>query len=239
MKRYKPLLEDITNNQIKTIEFKRWFKKSKVVDHSGNPLVVYHGSNSSFEIFDLKKIGSHTDLGIWGKGFYFSDHLTAKHYGDDIKGVFLSLQNPYMIRENTSIQEVANYLEMDESTLQEVRGFVRPYTSFVSVFTSQIKDKKHDGIIVLRNGNSIEYIAFYPNQIKSATDNNGSFNLHSHNIYEDITIKLNKNDTFLYGKFKNKKAIFDHIEKDDKGQDIIVTDTGLKIPLLHIRLIKN
>jgi hypothetical protein len=55
-------------------------------------------------------------------------------------------------------------------------------------------------------------------------------------IKEDITIKLNKGDLFKFGKFKNKSAIFDHIEKDEKGQDIIVTDTGLKIPLLHIRL---
>ena len=56
-------------------------------------------------------------------------------------------------------------------------------------------------------------------------------------LLEDITIKLNKNDTILYGKFKNKKAIFDHTEKDGKGQDIIVTTTGLRIPLLHIRLV--
>jgi len=58
-------------------------------------------------------------------------------------------------------------------------------------------------------------------------------------LLEDITIKLNKGDTIKFGKFKNKSAIFDHIEKDDKGQDVIVTDTGLKIPLLHIRLVKN
>ena len=55
-------------------------------------------------------------------------------------------------------------------------------------------------------------------------------------LIEDITIKLNKNDVILYGKFKNKKAVFDHLEKDEKGQDIIVTTTGLKIPLLHVRL---
>ena len=55
-------------------------------------------------------------------------------------------------------------------------------------------------------------------------------------LLEDITIKLNKGDSFKWGKFKNKSAIFDHFEKDDKGQDIVVTNTGLKIILLHIRL---
>lgn len=56
-------------------------------------------------------------------------------------------------------------------------------------------------------------------------------------LLEDIAIKLNKGDIFTFGKFKNKKAVFDHLEKDDKGQDVIVTTTGLRIPLLHVRLI--
>jgi hypothetical protein len=56
---------------------------------------------------------------------------------------------------------------------------------------------------------------------------------------EDITIPLNKGDSFLWGKWKNKSAIFDHLEKDEKGQDIIVTDTGKIIPLLKIRLIQE
>jgi len=58
-------------------------------------------------------------------------------------------------------------------------------------------------------------------------------------ITEDINIPLNKNDKFLYGKFKNKKAIFDHIEQNEKGEDVIVTDSGKIIPLLKIRLIKE
>ena len=56
---------------------------------------------------------------------------------------------------------------------------------------------------------------------------------------EDITIPLSKGDEFLWGKWKNKKAIFDHLDKDEKGQDIIITDTGKSIPLLKIRLEKS
>ena len=32
----------------KTSNFKSWFGRSKIVDKSGKPLVVYHGSNSKF-----------------------------------------------------------------------------------------------------------------------------------------------------------------------------------------------
>jgi hypothetical protein len=35
-----------------TANFKRWFGDSKVVDEKGEPLVVYHGTNESFDAFD-------------------------------------------------------------------------------------------------------------------------------------------------------------------------------------------
>ena len=237
MNRYKPYFnEDI--NITKTSEFRKWFGNSKVIK-GGNPLIVYHGSNSSFDAFDKKKIGTHTDDGIWGKGFYFSDKLTANHYGENVKEFFLHIENPYIIKEGSSIEEVSNYLNMDSSTLQQSRGFVRPYTSFIPLFTAQIKDKKHDGIIVDRKGVSDEYIVFSPNQIKSATENSGDFSVSSNNIYEDINIPLNKGDHFKYGKFKNKDAIYDSYYINDKGDIVIKTDTGKEIPACKIRLIQE
>jgi sortase (surface protein transpeptidase) len=56
---------------------------------------------------------------------------------------------------------------------------------------------------------------------------------------EDINIPLSKGDIFLHGKFKNKKAVFDHIEKNEKGDILIVTDTGKKISLMKIRLVQE
>lgn len=52
-----------------TREFKKWFGDSKVVDASGDPLVVYHGTTHEFEQFDLKNSTSESYL---GKGFYFT-----------------------------------------------------------------------------------------------------------------------------------------------------------------------
>ncbi len=39
---------------INTPEFKRWFGNSKVVDGNGKPLVVYHGTNKKFKVFNFK-----------------------------------------------------------------------------------------------------------------------------------------------------------------------------------------
>ena len=51
--------------------FKKWFGDSKVVDENGKPLVVYHGSVNTFEIFDKEKASPEGDMGA---GFYFTDN---------------------------------------------------------------------------------------------------------------------------------------------------------------------
>lgn len=43
------------NPQIHTDNFKKWFSDSKVVDEKGKPLVVYHGTNKDFSVFDNEK----------------------------------------------------------------------------------------------------------------------------------------------------------------------------------------
>jgi len=58
-------------------------------------------------------------------------------------------------------------------------------------------------------------------------------------FFEDIVIPLKPGDTFLFGKFKNKKAVYasDYINK--KGDVVIITDTGREIPMAKIRLIQE
>lgn len=51
--------------------FYKWFGDSKVVDDEGRPLVVYHGSVNTFEIFDKGKASPEGDMGA---GFYFTSN---------------------------------------------------------------------------------------------------------------------------------------------------------------------
>lgn len=51
--------------------FYKWFGDSKVVDEEGRPLVVYHGSVNTFEIFDKGKASPEGDMGA---GFYFTSN---------------------------------------------------------------------------------------------------------------------------------------------------------------------
>lgn len=75
---------------------------SKVVDENGEPLVVYSGSDSAFNVFDRRKIGTRTDSGFTGLGFYFTpNYNTADRYRRGPKGVtrafYLDVKNPLIV----------------------------------------------------------------------------------------------------------------------------------------------
>jgi hypothetical protein len=58
-------------------------------------------------------------------------------------------------------------------------------------------------------------------------------------IKESIEIPLEKGNHFKYGKFKNKDAIYDSNYINEKGDLIIITDTGKEIPACKIRVIQE
>jgi hypothetical protein len=73
----------------------------KMVDEAANKAgyttgPVYHGTNREFNQFEPSKIGSETDDGFAGKGFYFtSDKSGASAYGKRLVSAFLNIKNPY------------------------------------------------------------------------------------------------------------------------------------------------
>ena len=100
---------------VRTKSFKEWFgdwtkitqnkdgswnipdNVSKVIDHeTGEPLVVYHGSETVFDKFDIRFFGK-TDAGDLGRGHYFAyEEEVALGYGPNIYEVFLNIQNPFI-----------------------------------------------------------------------------------------------------------------------------------------------
>lgn len=153
-----------TTKQQQTPEFKRWFKQSKVVDASGNPLRVYHGTRSDFSKFDLKMIAPT----IKGLGFHFTgDTLRAGNFGSgdgsNVMPVYLSIQNPYVLE------------------LSEQREFAVRYGKYGT--EKMQKDFESRGFDGLQLGHD-HWVAFRPTQIKSATGNSGKFDARKHDIGE-------------------------------------------------------
>ena len=143
--------------QVNTPAFKAWFGDSRVVDESGKPLVVYHGTPSGgFAVFDRSRIGKRGTFESARAGFYFSSGTQyagmlardAKETGPSIYPVYLSIKNPLRV----FTTELTDRAEVDAMISAATRG-------------------GHDGIVD-EMGN---FVAFRPEQIKSAVGNVGTF----------------------------------------------------------------
>ena len=160
---------------------------SKVVDENGEPMVVYHGTDTraSFNKFkgavhfftENKDIAG--DFGVDAsmdkvrKGRDFSEYADEKGYlGYKIYETFLSLQNPFIVDADNS--------EWDEiKTPKEMGGKGAKTTDQIGRWAK----RNGYGGVVIKNTIDVnshipisQYIAFNPTQIKSATDNIGTFN---------------------------------------------------------------
>ena len=90
--------------------FMSWFGNSQVVDSSGNPIPVFHGSEAEFRAFDYNFIGDGHD--VEGPGFYFTNvkeeaaHYTHGQEGGKIYEVFLKIENPVPLEGKVSRDEI-------------------------------------------------------------------------------------------------------------------------------------
>lgn len=149
---------------------KKWFGDSKVVDENGQPLVVYHGteSNEAFSVFE-------TNSPDGTPAIYFSSN---KKVANSYSG-------------NLPIYEV--YLKMENPLEVDAQG--KEYNDFAAEMRSNIdyaNRNGYDGVIVknIRDDWSQEkggkvattYVVFNPEQIKSV-DNRGTFDEGNPNIY--------------------------------------------------------
>lgn len=146
---------------VRTDRFKNWFgdwekdprNSSKIVDDNGEPLIMYHGSDSKHEIFDRKKIDK-SNTGT-AKGFHFSSSkYDLKRYGKNIYSAFLDVRNPKRIFSDSQLQTEVITKDMD--------GVIQRF------------DKGE-------RGSAADVVVYNPNQIKSA-DNIGSFSVETDNI---------------------------------------------------------
>ena len=146
--------------QVRTPAFKQWFgdwendpaNASKVVNEkTGEPLVVYHNTEEQFHTFELSKARQNVDIPAF---FFATNPETAEGYGSRSMQVFLNIRNPTgkpVIQTGKLGSELREELERQG-------------------FDGTIVDDSFEGYT------DIEYAAFNPNQIKSATDNSGAFN---------------------------------------------------------------
>ena len=174
---------DITR-QTETPEFKNWFGESKVVGENGEPLVVYHGSGHDIAEFDAGRGAQTTGnvTAVWGS-FFTPDAKEASRYatdfhteGQNITPVHLAISNPYEMTR----------AEWDRHAMVVFRGLRTQEEAIADerAFRAKLQADGHDGIVIKGRGFNNEYVAFNPEQIKSAIGNRGTFDPNSPRILE-------------------------------------------------------
>ena len=224
--------------QVRTENFKNWFgdwendpkNASKVVDENGEPMVVYHGSQSDkpFHVFGEDKASSQGSyLHESQKAYFFADYKTAKNYEYTPKdptrepmAVFLRAKDPMSIDVNHKVQELLYNFDGD---ISEAEQYGYPITrwmgdavesfednhSAVAYFDDnaqeiygEAKEGQHDGISIDGADGTFMHIAFAPTQIKSATGNTGAFDPQNPDIRYRLT------DPEVNAKFNEDLSLF-------------------------------
>ena len=172
------------NPESKPSSFYKWFKDSKVIDKAGNPLICYHGTNVKFDTFRER-----TQDGA--RVIYFTPD---QNYGyirksENVISAYLSIQNPFYTDRTRMIEG----LRTDPETVDE------------------LIQAGYDGVIYANKDNLMkgpsgygddrsQIAVFYPNQIKSATDNNGEYSNEQQSFYKNPSVnRLPRHLEFLEG----------------------------------------
>ena len=195
---------------VRTPAFKSWFgdwendpkNASKVVDENGEPLVVYHGTPlGGFDTF--KRQQNYFTSMKWYADRYqdesaSSNYIPDKHESPATKmtyAVFLNIKKPFDTRnkKERGIFEKEFYRQWGYGAPLSDKGLPDWTDGDDLQEFFEEKGYEYDGLILDEGGipdnnggvisRGISYVSFEPNQIKSATDNNGAFSPDDANIY--------------------------------------------------------
>ncbi|MEQ6329070.1 LPD38 domain-containing protein [Pseudomonas chengduensis] len=136
---------------------------SAVTDGNGEPLVLHHGTGEQFSIFDQGRAGLSTG------------HTTAP------LGIFLTsdaeLAQAYAVKASDGMPGLANVMPLFASIKKPYRMSVAESQALDTpekaiAFRQQLEREGYDGVQLV---GTPTWVAFYNNQVKSATNNTGAF----------------------------------------------------------------
>lgn len=135
---------------------------SKVVDENGEPKVVYHNTSEKRRVFDRQYVRKSMEI----EAHFFAPNIDPYgEYGPVRNDVFLNIKNP-----------------ADYKTAYD--GFRAGRTDDAGIKQREkLQAQGYDGGIMTEDGEVYEYFVFDSEQVKSATDNRGTFDAADADIY--------------------------------------------------------
>jgi len=198
---------DYQANGTRSQAFKAWFgdwehdpeHASKVVDpETGEPeamvpLVLYHGTpRGEFDSFDPHLIGTTSDAGFYGTGFYFtSSREEADLYSQKLGGThmrvyecYISIKRPFVIDFRTH-EGAAETRDRVRSVGARLTG--GGFINSPGEFTASLRAAGYDGVMAWRDDReNVEVVALKPEQIK-AVGNVGTFDPQEASMYKGLS----------------------------------------------------
>ncbi len=200
---------------------------TQILDENGEPLVAYHGSNRKFNIFKYGDLGFH--LGTLEQAEVAAEGQVRwnKKGRENIIAGFVNIRNPYRIEYDpeTWNEPGSGFLRQlhDEKIIDDSDWYGLDYEGLSYKQMQSIREKLqaagYDGVVYpnwyeFRPGEDYRtefddsYVAFTPNQIKSATDNNGEFS-ENNDIRFSIAQANDRASKTLRGQIETKgKAVY-------------------------------
>ena len=196
----------------------RFLPETKVVDEAGNPKLLYHGTNKEFEQFSESMLGAKTGNPTSKMGYFFSESPSeASRYatdwgkeGGNVRPVYLDIKNPKRLTykqmndismalfdESSSLPVNAWKTKEGQAAIEAsaIAGQKRANKMAMDL-RQQLIDEGYDGAVV-KIGGKDEYIAFNPNQIRSATSDPqmaGLLDQPAQSVVENPLYKLTKEE---------------------------------------------
>lgn len=209
--------------QVRSPEFKAWFgdwendpeNASKVVNpKTGEPLVVYHGTLNSFNVFS-------NDRGIHfvSDDPKFVDKFVTQNGGDFADGanvmpLFISSKNPFDYTNKKQVGKLSVRAGLSSSAVSEIKKGKWQRIEDRTIIES-IKELGFDGFYVNEDG--VKNLAiFNSNQIKSASSNTGGFSSENDDIrFSRANTDQSALDLAMTGVADSEPSAWDNLKSKD------------------------
>lgn len=244
-------IQKSAREQTETEAFINWFGNSEIVNRDGTPKIVYHTTSNVFTEFDTHKIGMSAVYASDGYlaatahlGFWFNTKpLNDRGLGKNVMPVYLSAQRLHepgtldgLTEEIWDVYGQQGYeYDTEDPTEEQAREAGEVYRSW-------LESRGYDGVAVNDTEfGGISYVVFEPTQVKSATDNVGTFDPEnpdirysrrtaepdSASIREMLggmqpTARMTETEKLLLKRYQEKLAALEEKEKQIEAQEQII-----------------
>lgn len=165
-----------------TPEFRRFFRKSKILDNDGRPLVVYHGTNRDFAEFKLGRWpGTLNDIGFWFSNEPSDAGAFARAEGGNIMPVYLRMEKPFYIDSLDDLQRLWKEHAGSDTLRKGAESF-----------RAWLRASGYDGVVFEGSdldpsfARGVYMVVLDPTQIKSAIGNSGAYDPENPDIRASI-----------------------------------------------------